>query len=84
MIVMTTETQHHKQIHTLLTQKISQLRQELPALKIYSYLLPHEDHLKSLLTDLAFQREAVLDEHVFHHGSYYDLEIWGSQRKKVS
>ncbi len=81
---MTTETQHHKQIHTLLTQKISQLRQELPALKIYSYLLPHEDHLKSLLTDLAFQREAVLDEHVFHHGSYYDLEIWGSQRKKVS
>jgi hypothetical protein len=68
--------------HSLcLSQKLDHLREETPELKLYSYLLAHEDNGKALLTSLQFQREAVLDEQVFANGRYYDLEIWGTQRK---
>jgi len=68
--------------HTLcLSKKLDQLRAETPELKLYAYTLAHEDECKTLLTSLGFQREAILDEHVFSKGRYYDLEIWGTQRK---
>lgn len=48
--------------------------------RIYTYILTHEDGLKSILSECGFNKEALLEEHVFLSGKYVDLEIWGTAR----
>lgn len=48
--------------------------------RIYTYLLTHEENLKLILNECGFNKEALLEEHVFVNGEYVDLEIWGTSR----
>ncbi len=84
MLDISDNTAHHILAYRCIEEQLRTLRENTPEIKIYTYLLPHEDRNKLLLTEFGFQREALLDEHVFASGHYYDLEIWGSPRQRVA
>lgn len=48
--------------------------------RFYIYILSTENGLKTMLSTLEFQQEAILEEHVYIRGKYEDLEIWGTER----
>ena len=52
--------------------------------RFYTYILALEQAEKIILSELGFQKEVCLTEHLYTQGSYQDLEIWGTERINLS